>query len=85
MQMRKKFSVEPEYNLKRISVIMGDKNTFRHPRARIMVDLYFFHNKKVILLQGGEGVIVNQNMRTNYKVHFKIWIFLAILMKGSSV
>ena len=51
--MSKKFSVEPEYNLKRISVIMGDKNTFRHPGARIMVDLYFFHNKKVILLQGG--------------------------------
>ena len=43
----KKFSVEPENNFKRISVIMGDKNTFRHPRARIMVDLYFFHNKKL--------------------------------------
>ena len=56
MQMSKKFSVEPENNFKRISVIMGDKNTFRHPPgARIMVDLYFFHNKKVTLLHGAEG------------------------------
>ena len=56
MQMSKKFSVEPENNFKRISVIMGDKNTFRHPPgASIMVDLYFFHNKKSYTTYFREG------------------------------